>query len=272
MTAANAPAPVGPAVRVRQIMWALLGLQIVLGVALIREDILTTRPGDDPITPRETVPVAPGDQVRRYEPSTVPSREGERRGRDGARPGRISLPQTMTSLEFRFADDERFGRIMVLEGGIAPGDADRFGTALDTALADDVPPATISLHSPGGSLRDALTIAQRVRAAGLNTLVVADGACISACPTILFGGVERFVSNAAWIGMHQSYLVDVGAVTTRRAVSDVQHIQGEVIAFTRDSGVDAGVHAFALQTPPEDVYFLVPAELTEYRVATEIID
>jgi hypothetical protein len=103
-------------------------------------------------------------------------------------------------------------------------------------------------------------------------MVVADGACISACPTILFGGVARYVSREAWIGMHQSYLADVTAATTRRAVSDVQHIQGDVLAFTRESGVDAGVHAFALQTPPEDVYFLVPEELAEYRVATELLE
>lgn len=271
MTAVEVETAARPNV-IRRIMWSLLALQVGLGAALIWTDISSVQPGDRAITPQETTPVAPGDQTRRYDPTMVPSRDGERTGRDGARPGTISLPDTMKALEFRFVNDDRFGRVMVVEGAIAPGDADRFTATLENAMADAVPPATVSLHSPGGSLGDALTIGRLVRENELNTLVVADGACISACPTILFGGVQRFISREAWIGMHQSYLADVSAVTTRRAVSDVQHIQGEVIAFTREGGVDAGVHAFALQTPPEDVYFLVPEEIEEYRVATELLD
>ncbi|MEM7547550.1 MAG: hypothetical protein AAF367_18635 [Pseudomonadota bacterium] len=257
---------------VKRIMWALLIAQLALGTALVWVDFTGHQPGTVPITPRETTPVAPGDQVRRYDPTMVPSRDGQRRGRDGARKGTIALPETMRALSFRQITDERFGEVMVVEGGIAPGDGDRFVAALETALNGTAPPGTVSLHSPGGSLQDALVIARRIRGAALDTLVVADAACISACPTVLFAGTARYVARTAWIGMHQSYLADVTAVTTRRAVAEVQHIQGEVIAFAREAGVDAGVHALALQTPPEDVYFLVPDELEEYRVATELLD
>lgn len=261
---------------VRSVMWFLLIAQLAIGTVLIWIDIRDTRPGAVPITPQDTTPIAPGDQIRRYDPTMVPRREGQRRGRDGAREGLIQLPETMRSLAFRRISDDRFGEVLVVEGAIAPGDADRFIDRLadaNTGVNSGMPPIdTVSLHSPGGALADALVIGKAIREAELNTLVVADAACISACPTILFGGVERFISRTAWIGMHQSYLDDVTAVTTRRAIADVQQIQGEVITFTHEAGVDAGVHGHALQTPPEDVYFLVPDELETYRVATELIE
>lgn len=251
---------------IRRLMMGLFAAQIAFGAGLVWLDATSRTPGDERITPAPAAPIAPGDQTRRYDPARVPSRTG------GGRTGLIDLPTEMTSLEFRFLERAGFGRIMAVEGAIAPGDAKRFAAALEEAMAGEAPPETVSLHSPGGSLSDALVIGKAVREAGLDTLVVAGGACVSACPTILFGGVERRISRDAWIGMHQSFLGDVSLVTTRRAVSEVQRLQGEVIAFTREAGVDPGVHVHALTTPPEDVYFLLPEQLEEYKVATELLD
>lgn len=252
-------------------MIALFAAQVAIGGGLVWLDVTDRRPGEEPITTAPIAPLAPGDQTRRYDPARVPAAVPRRSG-DGREAGLIDLPTEMKSLQFRFLDRDGFGRIMAVEGAIAPGDAERFTNALEAALAEETPPETVSLHSPGGSLSDALAIGKAVRAAELDTLVVSGGACVSACPTILFGGVERHVSREAWVGMHQGFLSDVTLVTTRRAVSDVQRLQGEVIAFTREAGVDPGVHVFALTTPPEDVYFLLPEEMEEYDVATEFLE
>lgn len=256
-------------------MWALLFAQLTFAAALVWLDYSSIGPGDISVAVEPMSPIEPGDQVRRYDPNSVPARPGVDRGRGAPRDGMIALPDGMTSLAFRFVDGspEGFGRIMAVEGAIAPGDADRFAAAFaDATASGEDAPQTIALHSPGGSLADALSIGKIIRDAGVATLVADGAACISACPTMLFGGEERYVSRNAWVGMHQSYLADVTMVTTRRAVAEVQRLQGEVIAFTRGAGVDPGVHVHALTTPPEDVYFLIPEELEEYKVATRLID
>lgn len=252
----------------RRWMQGFLAIQIFLAAALVWIDVSDLDFGDERIGFAPLAPASPGDQRRPWRPDAVPTRPDT--PREG---GLIDLPTEIGALQFRFFEREGYGRIMTLEGTIAQGDAARFEAALEEAAESAAgAPAFVALHSPGGSLGDALEIGQAVRKAGLNTLVVADAACLSACPTILFGGVERHVSAKAWIGMHQSYLSDVSMVTTRRAVAAVQSLQGEVMAFARDMGVDPAVHVHALTTPPDEIYYLLPAEMEEYRVATTLMD
>lgn len=260
-------AAISPAFRarfpVRRVIGALLAAQVLVGAGLIVLDV-TGYSGDETIAPDISDPVAPGDQTRRYTPTSVPSR-----GKPDDRRQPFSLPNEMGALEFRFVDDATYGRIMVLEGAINPGDSDRFLAALDEAAPR---PDTIALHSPGGSVRDALAIGAKVREAALDTMIIEDATCASACPIILFSGVERFVSRGAWVGMHQSYMMDVSMVTTRQAVSEIQYLQGDVLDHTREMGVDPAVHIHAFRTPPESIYYLVEDELTEYAVATSLVD
>jgi hypothetical protein len=248
---------------VRKIIGALLVAQALIGVGLIALDV-TGYDGDQAIEPNISEPIAPGDQTRRYTPTSVPSRG---KPDDGRQPFR--LPTEMGALEFRFVDDDTYGRIMVLEGAINPGDSDRFLTALDEAQPR---PDIVALHSPGGSVRDALTIGAKVRQTELDTMIIEDATCASACPIILFSGVERYVSKGAWVGMHQSYMMDVSMVTTRQAVSEIQYLQGDVMDHTREMGVDPAVHIHAFRTPPESIYYLVEDELIEYAVATVLTD
>lgn len=249
-------------------MQGFLAIQVFLAGALVWTDISELEFGERRVGASPLAPATPGDQRRRWDPDAVPTRpDAPRRG------GLLDLPTDLGALEFRFVEREGYGRIMSVEGTISPGDAARFAEALEEATTSAAgPPVFVALHSPGGSLVDALEIGRAVREAELNTLVVADGACLSACPTILFGGVERHVSAKAWIGMHQSYLSDVTMVTTRRAVEEVQSIQAEAIGFARDMGVDPAVHIHALATPPDEIYYLVPDEMEEYRVATTLLD
>lgn len=248
---------------VRRVIAVLLAGQVLIGAGLIALDI-SGFDGDQAIEPNISVPIIPGDQTRRYTPTSVPSR-----GKPDDRRQPFQLPHEMGTLTFRFVDDDIYGRIMVLEGAITPGDADRFQTALEAAQPR---PQTVALHSPGGSVRDALAIGQSVREGALNTMVIEDATCASACPIILFSGVERFVSTGAWVGMHQSYMMDVSMVTTRQAVSDIQYLQGDVLDHTREMGVDPAVHIHAFRTPPESIYYLIEDELTEYNVATRLIE
>lgn len=267
MTAAtdSAEADDRPRLSIRRVLVGLFVAQVLVGAALVALDITGFDNGRPNIQSTPASPIAPGDQTRRYDPSAVPSRGPQ----DGGRKRPFQLPTEMGALAFRYIDDPDLGRIMIAEGAITLGDADRFETALDNAAP---PPDILALHSPGGSVRDALRIGDMVREGGLKTMMTADATCASACPLILFSGTERLISRDAWVGMHQSYLVDVSLVTTRQAVADIQFLQGDVLEHTKRMGVDPAVHIHAFQTPPESIYYLVEDELTEYSVATMIID
>lgn len=263
--ASDIDAPPPPRLTVRRVLIALFVSQALIGAALVALDVTGYDARNPSIAPAPSSPIMPGDQTRRYDPGAVPTRGPQ----DGGRRRPFQLPVEMGALAFRYIDDPDLGRIMIAEGAITPGDADTFEAELQSAAPR---PDVLALHSPGGSVRDALRIGEIVRREGLDTMMTADATCASACPLILFSGVARRISRDAWVGMHQSYMADVAMVTTRQAVAGIQFLQGDVLEHTRAMGVDPAVHIHAFQTPPDSIYYLVEHELTEYKVATELTD
>jgi hypothetical protein len=252
-------------IRIRRVLGGILFLQIGLAGVLVAPDVdLDRLMGREPtLRTAVTDPVTPGSQTRPYSPRSLPRRA------DGAgNPGTVSQPGNPEMLEFRRVEHDLLGPVLLLAGGIGEGDSDRFERALD-----DLPDAvrTVVLHSPGGLVREAIRIGRLLREREMQTAVAADGACISACPLILFAGVERRISPQAWIGMHQAYLPQSSILPIPVALTSIQSLQGDVLQYTDDMGVDPMVHVHALATPPEEAYFLVEAELLGYRVATEML-
>lgn len=252
---------------VKRLMQALLAGQLGLACLLVYADVSGRQSifGRDAIRPEIMEPVAPGDQRRPYRPRAVPTLPDDRR--PAAMP--LRLPSDMDRLSFDVMETEAYGRVMLLSGSIEHGDAARFERALDESPA---PPAIIALHSPGGRPTEAMRIGQIVRERDLDTLMAPGAACVSACPLILFGGVERVISRKAWVGLHQTYYDDGVFIPMPRAVSDIQSLQAETLRYTQSMGVDPAVHVHALETPPDDAYFLVEAEMKRYEVATKIVE
>ena len=267
--AAALPSPRNPFARIarvsaRRLLGFLLVVQIGAAAALVGTDIARdVLPAlAPPIAPRETAPVAPGDQLRPYSPRAVPTRPGQP-------DSPITLPGDPSGMTFEMTDLDGYGPVMLLSGGIARGDSDRFERALDMASPA---PIAVALHSPGGIVVEALRMGTVIRERGLDTVMTADAACVSACPLVLFGGVDRQISRKAWVGLHQASVRETTYLPFRIAISDIQTLQGEVMRHTEGMGVDPSVHIHALSTPPEDVYYLVPDQLEAYRVATVLVD
>ncbi|MBQ2262287.1 MAG: hypothetical protein II336_13060 [Loktanella sp.] len=215
--------------------------------------------------PAPTGPVAPGDQVRRYDPS----RPTPQFSNPGARPN-ITMPANLPpQLDFTLEDDPDFGRILMMNGAIDQGDADRLATYLDTL---DTIPATISVNSPGGNVDEALIIGRLIREKALNTLILPGMACLSACPYLLAGGIERQVSQTGAVGLHQHYYETPGYMPAYFAVEDIQRSQGAVMRYLIEMGIDAGVMVHGLTTPPNEIYVLVDSELLDSRLATEVTE
>lgn len=212
-----------------------------------------------------TGPVAPGDQVRRYDPTRVrPDYTAPATGPE------IDMPDNLPErLEFSLKTAGDFGEYLLINGTIESGDAQRFEAYLANLGEITVP---VALNSPGGAVEEALSIGRILREREANTAILPGMACVSACPYILAGGVERIVSRQGAVGLHQHYYDTPGLLPAFLAVEEIQKGQGRTMAYLIEMGVEPGVMLHSLNTPPDDIYVLVEDELLESRVATEVMD
>lgn len=252
-------------VPVRGAMKAILGAQILLAGFLVWADVEGRAPfaPSGPISPRLTEPFRPGDQTRPFDPSRAP--RDPSRSDEPAPP----MPAPEAGLEFSIVSDARWGRIAQVRGAFQPGDAARFAEFLDRLAA---PPDRLAFHSPGGVVQEALEIGREIRARDLSTLMRAGETCASACPLAFAGGVERTASRKAWIGVHQSYFRTAEFMTPNEAAYRVQLLKAEMMEHWALMGVDPALEGLAMKTPQDRIYYLVEAELTDLRLATELID
>lgn len=255
--AGPATAPANP---VRRWILAVLGLQVVLALLMMSGDLMRALPAAlSPSTaPRLSDPVAPGDQTRQFRPDRIAPRP--------AAPGTRPLPPTDAMPSRLLAERAEWNGTpaLLLTGQIAPGDADRLRRELDL-----VAPVTVILNSSGGSVGDALELGRWLRAAGADTALTPSDICLSACPYILAGGVQRSVAPGAWVGVHQHFFDRNLALPAFLAVEDIQRGQGMVMAYLIEMGVDPAMMQAALMTPPDEIYLLLPEELARFGLITD---
>ncbi|WP_138934344.1 hypothetical protein [Roseovarius arcticus] len=242
----------------KRVLFAVLGLQLVMAGLLAGSDVLGALPrlGWPSGAPGMDSPVAPGDQTRRYAPRDTPLPP---RG-----PGAPERPYRNTGDMPSRLEFVRDGGILRLTGSIAPGDDARLAERLEAEAGLE----RVALNSPGGSVRDALRVGRSIRAAELSTVVEAGDVCFSACPYVLAAGVERGAGEGAQVGVHQHYFGKNTVLPAFLAVEDIQRGQGEVMEYLGDMDVDIRLMRPALATAPDDIYVLLPEELLEYRLIT----
>lgn len=241
----------------------LLVAQCALGVLVVIADLpMEFLSGAEPRSPELSVPVAPGNQTRRFEPNRIPVDLPTAPGFtvDDAVPSRLAFTRSVEGLP---------EGAVLLNGSIADGDGARFAEWLQES--PDAP-SSIALNSPGGDVDDALEIGRLIRDREFPVVIAPGAVCFSACPYILAGGVKRVVSREGFVGVHQHYFGENTYLPAFLLVSDIQAGQGAVMAFLGEMGVDPMVMAKALITPPGDIYILLPEELETFRLATELTD
>lgn len=74
------------------------------------------------------------------------------------------------------------------------------------------------------------------------------------------------------VGVHQHYFGQSTVLPAFLAVKDIQRGQAEVMAYLNGMGIDLMVMEKAMQTPPEDIYVLLPDELQGFNFATDLVD
>lgn len=246
-----------------------LGLVALTGFVLLRDVSQVWRSEADAARTTRTEPLPlrrpiPGDQRRPYLPRTAPV--GPDRGaptlpgRDGPVEGE-AMGRPMD-----FVREPGTARISAV-GRIDPGTAGLFA---DYLAGEGEGAGTLYLHSPGGSVADAIAMSRAVREAGIDTVVPDDGYCASACPLLFSGGVAREVGENAWVGVHQVYSVDTPALTrdVDRSISDIQATSADAQDLLVEMGVDPRLWIHAMRTPPAELYVLTPDEMEELGLVT----
>ena len=244
-----------------------LGVVGLGGAVLVQDFQAMRRIGEDAARTQRTEPLplarpAPGDQVRPYLPRAMPV--APNRG-EPAIPG-YDAPLDGEAMGRPMQFRRAAGDVVSAVGRIDIGTATVFRAFLEENGAGV---RELVLHSPGGSVRDAIEMSRLVRERGLATRVPDDGYCASACPLVLAGGTARAAGEAAWIGLHQLYAVP-GSVPevvrdVDRSISEIQRTVAECQQLLVDMGLDPGVWIRAMQTPPDELYVLTPEELRASR-------
>ncbi|PJI84945.1 hypothetical protein BC777_2939 [Yoonia maricola] len=230
----------------------LLGGQVVIALFLILADVagmlptLFNQASDAPALNR---PTQPGDQTRRYQPSN-PTQPGA--GIDPNMPSQLTLTT------------QRIDTV-TLRGAIAPGDGVRI-----TAELQRIAPETVRLDSPGGSVSDALEIGRVLRQLEVATQIADESVCLSACPYIFVGGVQRSTDTGARLGVHQHSFGESTILPAFLATQDIQSGQAEVLAHLDEMGIDLRIMGPALATPANEIYILTQTELTDWNVVSDV--
>ena len=220
--------------------------------------------------PTKLRPPSPGDQIRPYLPRSMPvgpdRGEPTLPGYDGPVEGEaLSAPMRF----FVGKDGEASGI-----GRIELGTADTLREFLAKPEAKGI--NTLVLHSPGGSVADAIAMARNIRNQNIATRIPDDGYCASACPLVLAGGQTRRAGEGSWVGVHQVYAVSGSEPglpsTVERSIADIQSTTAECQTLLDEMGVDPALWIKAMQTPAASLYVLTPEELVQYRMVRPLPD
>lgn len=203
------------------------------------------------------------DHVRPYLPRATPLR---RSSKGPTMPG-YAKPPTHESIGKKMTFVRGPKGTASAVGRIEPGTAAEF---IDFIEGQGGEVKSLYLHSPGGSVQDALTMSKLLREKDILTQVPDDAYCASSCPILFSGGKERTVGNNAWVGVHQIYATQTTPGDLADGMSQAQAITAEVQQHLVDMGVDTRAWLHAMKTPSDQLYIFTPKELKEYKLATKV--
>lgn len=203
------------------------------------------------------------DHVRPYLPRTTPMR---RSGKPPKMPGFAKPPpHELMSKKMTFVRGPK-GTASAI-GRIEPGTGSEFTDFIEGQNGEV---KSLYLHSPGGSVQDALAMSKLLRNSEIDTVVPDDAYCASSCPILFSGGTNRTVGRNAWVGVHQIFAPGNAPGNLADGMSQGQAVTALVQQHLSDMGVDSKAWLHAMQTPSDQLYIFTPKELKEYKLATVV--
>ncbi|KAA6186264.1 hypothetical protein F2Q65_05545 [Thiohalocapsa marina] len=146
-----------------------------------------------------------------------------------------------------------------VEGPIDEGFADAVVARLRREKA-----VGLIINSPGGSLYEARRLGRYLRENGLRVGV--DGLCTSACVDVLAGGIERYVTPEARLGIHQSKVPPHLSTHEGGQLSVVA-----AVLYLREMGVDESIALAAAAVPNDRMSWISVPEALESGLATRLV-
>ncbi|MCH9807374.1 MAG: hypothetical protein K0U74_06565 [Alphaproteobacteria bacterium] len=216
---------------------------------------------DEPLTME---PPKTRDHLRPYLPRTTPRR---RSGKPPAMPGFAKPPANeLVSKKMTFVRGPKGEASAV--GRIEPGTGSEFVEFIQGQGGEI---KSLYLHSPGGSVHDALKMAKLIRKNKIATVVPNDAYCASSCPIVFSGGKERTAGRNSWVGVHQIFAPRTTPGNLADGMSQGQAVTALVQQHLTDMGVDSRAWLHAMQTPSDQLYVFTVKELKDYKLATKVI-
>lgn len=145
--------------------------------------------------------------------------------------------------------------IISLDGDLAEGDADAAEALIRAANESGRLVSAVRLDSPGGSLAEAIKLADLIRRAKLPTIVAAGSRCASACFIAFAAGVEKFASYDASIGVH-GVSDKLGRETTQTEAATIS-----MARIASSYGVPPRIIGQMIVTPAQHIAWLTPDDL-----------
>ncbi|WP_242477014.1 hypothetical protein [Halochromatium glycolicum] len=148
---------------------------------------------------------------------------------------------------------------LVVDGEISDGFAERVIERLRAERA-----VGLVINSPGGSLYEARQLGRWLRENGIPVGV--NRICTSACVDVLAGGIERYVTANARLGIHQSR---VPAHLSSHEGGQLSVVSAAL--YLREMGIDESVALAAAAVPNNKMYWISLGEALETGLATKVV-
>jgi hypothetical protein len=178
----------------------------------------------------------------------------------------MPLPQSEGALAKPMTFELIGGGRLMASGTITPGVSQSF--AAETERHSEYI-RTVVLNSPGGSVTDALAMGRLIREKRLATEVEAGKYCVSSCPLVFAGGVDRRAGEKATIGVHQMTAMRSAANgPPRDAMSVAQNISARCQRYLGDMGISLQVWVHAMETPHDMLFVFKTDELKSLNLVT----
>jgi hypothetical protein len=149
--------------------------------------------------------------------------------------------------------------VIAMEGRIESGDDDRLG-AFVARLPRTARITGIALHSAGGNIYEAATLAARIYVSGWPTMVDGASVCASACFLLFAAGRVKVAQSDALIAVHSASSSDGEETKTALAVTT------EMARVAAGLGVPLGIIGKMVTTPPDQIARLTRADLVSMGV------
>lgn len=155
------------------------------------------------------------------------------------------------TVEVIFAEND-FAQI-IIQGEIQRGDGAKFYRE-----ARKYPRASVVLDSPGGDVREALSIGAEIAIRGYATYVgPGEVGCYSACALIWVSGARRYMTPDAVIGVHAAYKVIAGP-KGKVQPQESGAANAQIGAFLNELGLTSNAIHFFTVAGPNEFNYLTP--------------